>query len=81
MDQGAPAPDQAAFEQQSQLNNELERRVIEHQVKIQQEQEMFALRMQQKTQEAALDRQLKASQTAADIARKNAQQRAQLGIA
>jgi hypothetical protein len=81
MEQGMPAPDQGAMQQQAQINNDLERRVIEHQAKLQQESEMFRLRMDQKVQEAALDRQLKASQTAADITRKNAQQRAQLGFA
>lgn len=70
--EGQAVPDQAA-----QLNNELERRVIEHQQKLEFAAQEHRLKMEQKIQEAALDRQLKAADTAAEIGRKTAQQRIQ----
>ena len=73
-------PDQEAA-QQAQVTNELERKVIEHQLKLQLQTQEAENRMQIKSAEAALQRQLRAADTAADIARKNAQQRAQMGIA
>lgn len=80
-EQGQPTQGGEALAQQMQISNELERRTIEFQMKLEQDATLFQQRMQQKTQEAALNRQLKAAETAADIARKTAQQRAQLGIA
>ena len=78
---GQPAVQDPAAAQQQQMTNELERRVIEFQMKLEQDAALFQQRMEQKVQDAALSRQLKAADTAADIARKTAAQRASLGLA
>jgi hypothetical protein len=78
---GQPMAQDPALAQQQQMTNDLERRVIEFQMKLEQDAALFQQRMEQKVQDAALSRQLKAADTAADIARKTAAQRASLGLA
>ena len=74
------AQPEGAMPQQQGITDDLERKVIEHQVKLQQAQAEFMQKQEQRVQEAALKRSLQAMQTAADIARKNASARAQQGL-